>query len=574
MAFLQRVLIVGLMCCCARGARAQDAPGPAKDLYAEVARAPGDANVVLALDGGAAIRDTPAGRTARLILQGTLGLDQTGRSWMKLAAQLDLTPEEAFDRLLGTRLVFVERFGPRGEASWAMRSSIDRATDDLLRARLKPAPRKIEKGLTILSIEHGAFWLAAISTGDRADILLGPSDAPGLFDEMAASMAADARASRARRVPGGAGRLGDRPFFADVRGLGGTPNALLVVRWGEAAPPQEEGWLACAIRPHPGAIDAGFIATFGERRGEWPDAAWSRRAFDELSRDAFFAMMELDVPIRSEWKPWRAIADQLPKLPPEIAGGGNDRGLAGARRFSAIFPGEGFVVSPLFALETTDTTRLAAAGDRFIGEMLEWLRARVEPRQPGADPPAQAQRDNELAPAGPRPMMDFEGEFPDALRTVDMTPRLGALASILAPAAASGAVDGAVLAWTYRRGGAVAPDHDAGWWTVGCGEKLVEHAAQILARCGNSAREGADIPLAERPLPWVSLGVVRPAALVSMIQKRGVSVPADANPLLRAAKTIPILRWEAMRGPKDSVIGFATVEIAPEWKREHAAPAK
>ncbi len=531
-----RVLVVGVVSWCALAARSA-----AQDVYSSAALVPGDANLVFAVHDAATLRREPVGRTGALLLEGVFGFSKTGEAWGKLARQLGLTPEESFDRLLGTRFVFVQRWSAEGQSSWAIRSVVDRETDRLLRERLKPAPRKVENGQTILAIEEGAFWLAIGGERESPAILLGPSDATALFDELVPTLQAH----------GPAGSLAAQAFFKDVRALDRNARALVYWRWTGLGAAPGEGWLACAFDPQGGEVRIGFMAFL--RSLELPGleaVAWSREAFDELSRDAYFALMDWDAPLRARWGPLRALADQLPQLPPEIAGDRNEAGLAGPRRVLAFLPSEDVPFAPVFAMETVNTRKLAAVGDRFVGESIAWL------EQFGAPPgKAGGAAGAEDVPALGK--IDFSGVFPEALRTVEFGERFGPLGAMLAPR-------GSEIAWTYRVGGSVVEQPDAGWWTLGVDSESVERTAAALAR-SHEERAAHDPELKdEQRQPCLSLGMARPAAFAASFQKRGVPIPAGVLPLVRAARTVERLEWRALPGPRGTVIGEGLFKLSPD----------
>lgn len=531
-----RVLIVGVVSWCALAARSA-----AQDVYSSAALVPGDANLVFAVHDAAKLRREPVGRTGALLAEGVFGFTRTGEAWGKLSRQLGLTPEESFDRLLGTRFVFVQRWSADGKSSWAIRSVVDRETDRLLRERLKPAPRKVEKGQTILAIEEGAFWLAIGGERESPAILLGPSDATALFDELVPTLQAQ----------GPAESLAAQPFFRDVRAIDRDARALVFWRWTGLGVAPGEGWLACAFNPIGKEVKIGFISYLKSLELPGQDAAaWSREAFDELSRDAYFALMDWDAPLRARWGPLRAIADQWPKLPPEIAGDRKEPGLAGPRRVLAFLPSDDVPFAPVFAMETVHTKKLAAVGDRFLSESIAWLE---QFGAPAAKPAEAGAGGNDAAPR----KVDFAGVFPEALRTVEFGERFGPIGAMLAPR-------GSEIAWTFRAGGSVVEKPDAGWWTLGIDGASVERTAAALARTHEQRVIDEPTIKNEKKLPLLSLGVARPAAFAANFQKRGVPIPAGVLPLVRAARTVEHLQWQAIRGPNGTVIGWGAFTLMPE----------
>ena len=112
-------------------------------------------------------------------------LEEIDRSWAELAARMEMTPEDAFARLLGERTSIAIRGAWTGETDWAVLLSTDTDTAAYLRAKLGAAPRKIRGTGTVLGLQGGRFQLAQLTAeGERGVVLaLAPRDGR-LFDEL------------------------------------------------------------------------------------------------------------------------------------------------------------------------------------------------------------------------------------------------------------------------------------------------------------------------------------------------------------------------------------------------------
>ncbi|HVZ94855.1 MAG TPA: hypothetical protein VG797_10130 [Phycisphaerales bacterium] len=517
--------------------------------------APADADFVIAVDDAAGMRRGMVGQGLSAILAAALDLDRTGESWKKFAKQLDLSQEEAFDRLLGKRFALVQRWSIKGDSSWAIRSVVDRTTDEFLRARLKPAPRKMEKGTVVLSIEDGAFWLALRATGENTAIILGPGTAPGLFDEMLTASGAG-QPDNEHAVT-----LADEPYFKDIRALDGQATGFFFLRLtglpdgGEH--PRDSGWLACALRPHDDTLHIGFMA-----RLEAADAPptermrWSRRAFDELSRDSYFTVMSWATSFDAAQGPLRALKDLVPALPREIVGEagriGGAGGLAGPRRALVVRQSAGMLPSPVYAVETVNATKLTAVADRQVGAGLAWVDRMFAGAATDSKPTVETGGAKIAEPN------DFAGMFPDAVRTADVADHLPPVLAGLVPR-------GTVLAWTCRRGGSIVEGEQSGWGVIGIGVKNVEAVTAALTRehragVGKERKEDAG-------LPWLSLGVARPSAFVEAIEKQGVPIPPALVQTVEALHGVEEISWQALPGGERGVLGFGEVRFVDVKKK-------
>lgn len=208
---------------CALAAAAWLAQAPAlareQDLGDVVSRLPDSVEFVAALDNAATLRtglgDSPlmlalssVGRPARVI-----------DAWTELSNDLGMTGAEAFDLLLGRRVVFLASGLKAGDAQtrWALLSELDPVTERRLRVDLGAVPRRLIAGQPVLELEHGNF-LMATSSGrlrcagegrfepslDSTILLLAPSEDRELFEAMLPLLHCQAAGRPLADLPGGA----------------------------------------------------------------------------------------------------------------------------------------------------------------------------------------------------------------------------------------------------------------------------------------------------------------------------------------------------------------------------------
>ncbi|MBY0312278.1 MAG: hypothetical protein K2W85_09430 [Phycisphaerales bacterium] len=164
-----------------------------------VACLPDDLDMIVVVDRAADLRKSPVGTGALKFLDEAGTLTEVTKAWTALAAQLGWSEAEAFDRLLGTRVILASRTAGEADRRWAMLSDVSADTDRRLRERLKVSPRGISQGHQILSVENGEFELvthrllqakpatqrtAATADNDRFTLVFGPTGRGELLDEL------------------------------------------------------------------------------------------------------------------------------------------------------------------------------------------------------------------------------------------------------------------------------------------------------------------------------------------------------------------------------------------------------
>ncbi len=167
-----------------------------------IARLPSSVTLAVAVDHAAQLRVSNPGRSLWEFIRESRLMQRTQGAWVELAATLKVSPEQAFDDLLGRRALLV--FAHSGEGKpvrWALMSEVSPNIEGRIRRGLAPAPRSIERGRPILSLERGAYELATTAgrpgrlspPGSPSDemILLAPTDDPRLFDELLAVLSGE-----------------------------------------------------------------------------------------------------------------------------------------------------------------------------------------------------------------------------------------------------------------------------------------------------------------------------------------------------------------------------------------------
>ncbi|MBL0927523.1 MAG: hypothetical protein IBJ11_07710 [Phycisphaerales bacterium] len=282
-------------------------------------------------------------------------------------------------------------------------------------------------------------------------------------------------------------------------------------------------------------INLSLASRSGALRAEGGGGApWGLGAFDAMKEGAMVAVMERRPSGEAEPLPLAWLLGNagraLPKLRDALMG---DRVALRVAR-----SGEGAMEASL-AIEVRDTEAAAVEGDRMLAAALS--------------PTPEEARANPLGTMRP----DFGGIEPRAVRTVDVASVLGPLAI-----ARVGGLE-PVLAWNYRRrhdgraaagaagpGGAQSGPH-SGWWTIGIGPSSVRRMSGQLV----DGPAGGD----EIRVPWLSVGVVRPARLLAQWSERGLPLPAA----VARWRAVEEADWRVLGRPEGFVLGAGRITLAP-----------
>lgn len=470
---------------------------------------PADVELFMVVDDAAAWRRGPGGK---LLESGGRALAEAGdlaRAWKGLAAALDMDEGRAFDELLGRRLVFAQRSAkdPAATSPWVVVSLVSNETEALLRRRLRPAPRRVERGITVLALEDGRFWLATTGGKHNATVMLAPAAAPELFDDMLATLGRGIERSL----------LGSK-MGEDLRSIQRGAGALLFAKRRD-----DDGRLVLigvgAKRSQDG-VEAGVLLRSGAIAEQVAGVQETSRAiFDSISKTSYFAAVEWSLPDLLG-----AMGIDLPALPlwPAFK---NFEGMQwiGARRVYSVSPRDGGGLRGAIALEATDPKALAAPGDRLIAQMLKGMWGYQE----GAAVDAAT--------------LDFEGVFPGAVREVNVSKSHAGKS--LEPW-----LKDARLAWAYPS----AEGESSGWWVIGLGSSLVESLTATL-------KDEANVGGAKHP--WISMGVVRPAALAAAVRAAGWPIPPEMTHAFEVAQGVESFEWALMRSDGGSIRGQAKVRF-------------
>lgn len=467
-------------------------------------RLPDSVDMVLVVDKAAELRLTPLGSGLAAALGAQGSLDEVQEAWAALAKQLGYTEREALDNLLGRRLVIASRAvtGDPTQQRWAVMSDVSRETERRIKDRLEAAPRSIDAGHQILSIERGRFELTShrarpddpAASRDSVTLVMGPAGESEMFDELVGVLA------------GGTSRPLAATDALARAAQAGPAEVLFLARLNARSAPDRGPW-------------SDFVVLAGRRAGlgDEADRTWTTRV---LVRDSQRRLALDAVPPTSD-APFVALS------------GGSLLTVLQAAPLSAVF-GEGSAMGSMFAaLPLPARAQPLASGRQALSVRRVGERGRlactiaVETSSVGelAGPmDASMSRgiqsvEQSLGVAAPAPR-DFAGILPRAARVVDITvPEFSPLRTIT--------TEPVSVAWSYPSVDAgdtpAAAAGSWGWWAVTlvqsrAGDRptpaqvLASESAALLTE-GTRVETGLD----GRVSRWVLLATMRPSALEALL---------------------------------------------------------
>ncbi len=546
------------------GASAQTAECPVCQTEKFVQGLPRTYEAVLVVNNASRQRQDAAGQALAKMLEEAGALPETARAWQDLARALDWTPDQAFDQLLGRKFTLIVRGldGP-GQPDWAVITDVAPEAEARLRERLKAAPRGNLAGLAVLAVEDGKYelmvgrgpgadpGLVAPGTDPTAAVLLGPGGDNPLFTELAPSL--QSRSGLAS--PAAPWRAGQKDRDCDLVLMmrpKKTGDSTLTL----TATLEREGWDAHLV--------CSSDLVWGSTAVRVPHA-WSDGPIRILERDALLAVMGV---VSGPTRPSVAFIPGIPN--PAAWLGGAAEGRLGAL---AIHPAKGRAA----AAETSRAANSASGviiADRELPRIVgtrqteptallgQWCITAGFEAPEGARAASEAQglalrllgaMETGEAPADSAIKQDPSGTEPgfQTLRVDDSLPihesLIGRLTRLVGQEP--------IVSWgTRSRGPVVAAARRGypaevrnGWCVVSLspsGEPMAEADANVLGAAGGTSRQR------------LSIGMVRPAALASVLGRDDATVPAWA-------RRIGLLRWDAWERADGMIETTVSLKMAP-----------
>jgi hypothetical protein len=469
---------------------------------------PSNVDVVLVVEDAAALRQTPIGLGALTFLKDTGSLVDVVEAWSGLAKELGWSESETFDRLLGTRAVFVARDSAGAGATerrWALLSDVSPQTQARLKERLQAAPRAIEGGRQILSIERGKFELAAQRADPRAGddqsitIVLGPAGKGELFDEVVRNLTSGAQKPLARTPA------------LEQASKAGTLDVLMLLRVRGSVAKQPDDWSDFMLF-------AGRRAGAGERADAADDGrSWHTRV---VLRESARIRDLRAVPVTSD-APFRALSDRslltIVQAAPlnDVLGTGSPvqtilgslplpdeaKPLISGRQAFVLRQREGAgdadsLFSATVAMETTDVSALARILDGAMSRGIQTIEQRFGIAAP--------------------PPRDFGGVAPGAARVVPFAAGDNSPLKLVSAKPLS-------IAWAYPSEPTVAKTDAprSGWWVLNLSQTPIATTQDPAPATAEALSSDARALFARAPdaslARWVCLAEVQSQKLEALL---------------------------------------------------------
>ena len=171
-----------------------------------LAALPQSVQLAVLLDNAAQLRTTEGGQKMWNVVSSTGFFSQIEKAWPTFAKDLELSPQQAFDDLLGRRVIVASAATFQDTSQWVLITHVSTTVEKSLRQRLRPAARGLVQGFPILSVGGGKYELATstITTDDDSEklsiIILSPGGS-ALFDDVLKSFGSGAAPDQALPVP-------------------------------------------------------------------------------------------------------------------------------------------------------------------------------------------------------------------------------------------------------------------------------------------------------------------------------------------------------------------------------------
>ena len=450
------------------GATALDAAG----------RIPADADLVLVIENATELGKTAMAAAAASLFAIDGPLSGSRQAWQALAKQLGWTEEEAFDRLLGRRVVLVARGIDNAEtARWVLLSQVSMETDQRLKQKLKAAPRGIAKGQQMLAIENGQYeltshrqagkWKQGVGDEREVTVLLAPTGRSELLDGMLGQLVGGEAPARLLR---------DESVFAEAKRLG-SPEILLMARLGARTDEPALVGRAAGVWPDFLVLSARRAAADGDR-GDGGASRWvanvairerarqqqllaagksSDAVFNALSPSSLLMVVQM-APLKSIFGRSLPFDDPLTSLPwpPRAAELFTGKQIIRVHSAQGADPAETPGLACTLAMEATDGEALASILDPSIGMFFSEVERKAGQR-------------NDTTP----PFPNFAGFSPLAPRILSI--ELGSAAPLVGVTGS-----GFSAAWAFPASAEPAKS----WWTL-----AMAGAGEGAARASSAVRE-------------------------------------------------------------------------------------
>lgn len=399
-------------------------------------------DLVLVADDLARARTGRVGEAAVRLLTDNGAFQDVDAAWSALATQLGWSRAEAFDAIMGRRVVLVSRSTPTKSQTqtqqstseytrqWAMLCDVSISTELRLKDKLRVATRSIDQGHRILSVESGAFELTShrrqdTEGSDAVTLVLAPSGDGALFDDLVAGLAKPSAAPLGgRSVMTEAAKLGECDILLLANTTQRETPAPAGVSADTATPISNEPWshFVCVAAKHEREDQTAWRAKVLMREPELGRSlagvpSSSTDVFDAMSPGSLMTIVQpVMLPRTAQVAEAAQTAGQSAKpLPLEAITRDAVAKLLPGAKLAELVPEDGRIALSL---------KTIGRGDQQVVGTLALELASVSAAAPVIDA-AMARTigsvERSLGVTTPAPM-DFQGVAPSACRTVRVVP--------------------------------------------------------------------------------------------------------------------------------------------------------
>ncbi len=475
--------------------------------------APADTDILIVIEQAAALRAGPAGKSLAELFSKLIPMTATMLAWDSLAIHLDLPPDEAFDVLLGNRVVFIGRHQEDEPMQWAIKSEIPSKLAFRLLRKLGARPRDIKNNHAIALLEENRFQLTYRRHGNCATMIFAPISSESLFNDLIMKMdpaKGESLADTAEFRAAIANSRSDAPIFSYVR------NRKTHV-----------SWLAATATIEKTGANIEFAASAEKKTapGQTPVSATQWKQFSQGSLLAFVDRLSFD----NLTLPWIISRFGFGDLLKYFSTSSERRIALG------VFEPEPGQLTAAAAIETDDLNRLAPLGDAVVAQFASTM---------------QSMNQNNAEEAEGESFDLLKGSFPQATRSVSLAP---SDSQDHPDPDQKKATTPTRLFWSYPASPGQTPNH--GWWVIANSNTLHDRTIKTLI-------QPSPMPAKPEQGKSVSYLLAKPADFLQALVASDLLPAEDIPPQILALERIRLIQGRSyLKG--DLLHGRLIVKLGP-----------
>jgi hypothetical protein len=474
--------------------------------------APADTDLLIVIEQAAVLRAEPAGKSLAELFSQLIPMTATMQAWNSLAAHLDLPSDEAFDVLLGNRVVFIGRHQEDAPMQWAIESEIPSKLAFRLLRKLGARPRDIKNNHAIALLEENRFQLTYRRFGDCATMIFAPTSSESLFNDLIAKM-----------TPAAGKSLADTSEFSAAIANSRSEAAIFSYVRNRKT---HVSWLAATATIERAGVSIEFAASAEKKTApeQTPVSAAQWKYFSQGSLLAFVDRLSFD-DLTLPWIVSRfGFGDLLKHL----------KTSSGRRIALGVFEPEPGQLTAAAAIETDDLDRLAPLGDAVVAQFASTM---------------QSMNQNNAEEAEGESFNLLEGSFPQATRSVG----LAHSAADAHPDNNEQSASPTRLFWSYPTSPGQTSNH--GWWVIANSNDLHDRTIKTLI-------QPSPMPAKREPGKAVSYLLAKPTDFLKALVASDLLPDEGIPPQILALERIRLVEGRSyLKG--DLLHGRLNIKLGP-----------